>query len=96
MSDTIVYGFASIYGSFEVCVFKGEEGSTRFWGFIATAYVNEDANVDVGGNGDWFREYSDSVAEFGGIVCERLWLESFAFWADGCVDGGSDDCFVAL
>lgn len=95
LRDAVVDRLAGVDRCFQVGVFKREQGSARFRGFVTAADVDEDANVDVGGDGDGLGEYGHSVAEFGGIVCERLGGESFAFGADGSVDGGSDDGFVA-
>ena len=96
LSDTIVDCFTGVDGSLEIGVFKGQAGSSCFWGLVSASNINEDAKVDVGGNVDRFGQDGDSVGELSGIVLEGLSVGDSAFGADGSVDGSPDQGLVAV
>lgn len=95
LSDTIVDCLTGVDGSLEIGVFKGQAGSTCFWGLVSATHIDEDAKVDVRGNVDRFSQNGDSVAELSGIVLEGLSVGDSAFGADGSVDGSPDQGLVA-
>ena len=52
LGDAVVHGLAGVDGRLEVGVLQGKHAATGFSSFVSGANVEEDADVDVGGDGD--------------------------------------------
>lgn len=52
LGDSVVDGFAGVDGGLQVGIFKGKHGSAGLCAFVTRADIDEDTEMDVGGDGD--------------------------------------------
>lgn len=95
LGNTVVHSFTGVDGCLQVGVLQRQHGSAGFDALVASAYVNEDSEVDVGGDGYGLGEDGDSGVELGGVVDCGLGGVSISIGRDAGVDGASDEGFVA-